>query len=372
MNLNIYNSLILAGVAQGLVFGAVVLSTKKYRHRATMFLGAMILCFSLSNLQYFLLDSGVLDWAQFTTWVFVPWGTLVTPLFLFFGLSFLYPDIKFSKRHYSFFLPFSLSMLWMGIIRIFVIFSWDDTFFDDTFDIFYAMNEMVGFTLNGAITVFLLMSVFEFEKDHSTFDGTTVKVGTKWFKITLFGLFAISILWMYITILNTIGPELPLSYYYPLWLAMSIMVYWLGHVGIYKYGIREERQRIRNHVIEQIAAPIAKPKSDRIFEVENLILSQKRYLDPNLTLDSLADELGMSKSHLSRIVNASWQTGFPEYINNLRTDEAKRYLNDPEFENYTLVAIGLEAGFASKTSFNTAFRKNTGMTPSEYRKSVRE
>jgi len=51
----------------------------------------------------------------------------------------------------------------------------------------------------------------------------------------------------------------------------------------------------------------------------------------------------------------------------LRVEEAKTYLIDNEFANYTLVAIGLEAGFNSKSAFNSSFKKITGKTPSQFK-----
>ncbi|UPT72306.1 MAG: helix-turn-helix domain-containing protein [Flavobacterium sp. JAD_PAG50586_2] len=70
-------------------------------------------------------------------------------------------------------------------------------------------------------------------------------------------------------------------------------------------------------------------------------------------------------------MNTELKTSFPDYINQLRIKEAQYYLKHPDFSNYTLVAIGLEAGFASKTTFNNTFKKVTGMTPSEYKNSSR-
>jgi AraC-like DNA-binding protein len=82
----------------------------------------------------------------------------------------------------------------------------------------------------------------------------------------------------------------------------------------------------------------------------------------------LSTELDLSRSHLSRIINSELKTTFSDYINLLRVNEAKKYLLQPDFSNYTLVAIGLEAGFNSKTTFNSAFKKFAGMTPSAFKK----
>ena len=149
---------------------------------------------------------------------------------------------------------------------------------------------------------------------------------------------------------------------------MSVMIYWLGHIGIYKFGILEERKQIRNYSIKNEAMQIReKPKNEHVAAMERLIVDGRLYLDANLTLDKVADELNISKGHLSRIINSEMGNGFPDYINALRVKEAKRYLTNPEFSNYTLVAIGLEAGFNSKTTFNHAFKKLTGLTPSEFK-----
>ena len=51
-------------------------------------------------------------------------------------------------------------------------------------------------------------------------------------------------------------------------------------------------------------------------------------------------------------------------------EEAKKYLTKPEFSNYTLLAIGLEAGFNSKSAFNASFKKITGLTPSQYKSKI--
>ena len=97
-------------------------------------------------------------------------------------------------------------------------------------------------------------------------------------------------------------------------------------------------------------------------------MDQKRYRDSDLTLDRIADELDLSNSYLSRIIKAELGVGFVDYVNTLRVEEAKLYLLKPEFSNYTLVSIGIEAGFNSKSAFYSSFKKITGQTPSDFKK----
>ncbi|MFA8436978.1 MAG: helix-turn-helix domain-containing protein, partial [Marinifilaceae bacterium] len=70
------------------------------------------------------------------------------------------------------------------------------------------------------------------------------------------------------------------------------------------------------------------------------------------------------------IINQGHGLNFNDYINQFRVEEFKRLLQDPQFSKETLLAVAFEAGFNSKTTFNTAFKKFTGMTPSEYRRSL--
>ena len=103
-------------------------------------------------------------------------------------------------------------------------------------------------------------------------------------------------------------------------------------------------------------------------ELEAMIEVEKVYLDPDLTLKKLAKQLKIHYNHLSRIINERFGVSFKNYINRLRIEEAKRRLADPSEKERNVTDIMYDAGFYSKSTFNTAFRKFTGMSPSQYRK----
>lgn len=110
----------------------------------------------------------------------------------------------------------------------------------------------------------------------------------------------------------------------------------------------------------------------KIFEnLESEIINSKLYLNPNLSLDYLSKHLNLSEGYLSQQVNSNSGMSFNDFINNLRIQNAKESLGNIEFDNYTIVSIGLESGFNSKSSFYTAFKKFTNKTPAQYKKDVR-
>lgn len=95
------------------------------------------------------------------------------------------------------------------------------------------------------------------------------------------------------------------------------------------------------------------------------------YKTPNLTLKVLADKLDVQTKHLSQIINEHYDTNFCEYINSLRIEDAKLQLANPKYTYKTILEIIYDTGFNSKSVFNTVFKKQTGITPSAYRKNCK-
>ncbi|GAB1857913.1 hypothetical protein MHTCC0001_27500 [Flavobacteriaceae bacterium MHTCC 0001] len=90
-----------------------------------------------------------------------------------------------------------------------------------------------------------------------------------------------------------------------------------------------------------------------------------------MSLHTLSKELNLSEGYISQTINRNIDSNFNDYINSLRINDSKTMLQDHQYNNYTIAAIGLEVGFNSKSSFYTAFKKFTGQTPTTYKKSVR-
>jgi|GEM_PF-926952 len=99
-----------------------------------------------------------------------------------------------------------------------------------------------------------------------------------------------------------------------------------------------------------------------------LMEKDKLYQEPELTLLDLATKLQLPSYQVSQAINLSLNKTFYDLINRYRVDEAKRLLLDARTANYTILSVGFEAGFNSKTTFNTVFKKITGLTPTDFRK----
>ena len=99
---------------------------------------------------------------------------------------------------------------------------------------------------------------------------------------------------------------------------------------------------------------------------------QQPYLRNKLTLNQLADEVQIPTLVLSQLLNESLDQNFFNFINGYRVAEVKKRLQNPKYQNLTILGIALDCGFSSKAAFNRIFKMNTGVTPSMYLKSLKE
>lgn len=99
-----------------------------------------------------------------------------------------------------------------------------------------------------------------------------------------------------------------------------------------------------------------------------LLKTDKPYLIPNLTLSDLAKKIDASEKTLSSFLNNFLGVSFYDLINKHRVKEAKEKLKSGELEKYSMSGIVSSCGFSSKSSFYRVFKKETGLTPLNYKK----
>ena len=112
-----------------------------------------------------------------------------------------------------------------------------------------------------------------------------------------------------------------------------------------------------------------KPSEEIIFwkdKIESIIIQQKLYQDPELSLTEVAKKLQTNASIISKTINQGFQMNFNDYINHHRIESVKKAFAQGKHKKNTLLGIAYDCGFNSKATFNRAFKKNTGLSPKEY------
>lgn len=103
-------------------------------------------------------------------------------------------------------------------------------------------------------------------------------------------------------------------------------------------------------------------------DIQQLFEEEKIYLNKDLSTTMLAKRLNINKNNLSKIVNKYLNKTFPELINAYRINEAIKLLTDSKTNNYKMEVISDMCGYNNRQVFHSAFKKETGLTPNDFRK----
>ncbi|RED50158.1 helix-turn-helix domain-containing protein [Seonamhaeicola aphaedonensis] len=373
---SIVNFLLIAGVVQGFGFNLVTVFIRKKFNKTILFLNLIILFISLNNLQRWLIEQGHISDLFVIQQLEVPWYILTIPMFYAFTTHFLKVENKVRGFIKLSLIIFTIELILRLCLISYVYHEVPDrdphiiktyTLAEDVFNLVY----MIYLFVNACVIIFRRHHLTEYilSFDDLNWMKWFIRLGT-----IVLGLWAVAL-----TITIFTGNE---DAYLFLRLGTSILLYWLGYQGFYRYSVVQDRILLRNSIeSDQVLISSSKiaydPKKEddyinerhkRDFEkIRSHIVDNKLYLDPLLSMESIASEMGMSKSYFSRLINTYSDFNFSDFINSLRVEQAKKFLSNDEFSEYTIVAIGLECGFNSKSTFYTAFKKFTSETPTAFR-----
>ena len=121
--------------------------------------------------------------------------------------------------------------------------------------------------------------------------------------------------------------------------------------------------------LKYAASSLSSDERKALFEAaQNSMVEHRHYLNPGLTLGQLANHIAATPRELSEAINSVGEQSFFEYVNRYRIEAAAQKLKSNKSE--TILQIALVVGFNSKSSFNNFFKKQMGLTPSQYRKTA--
>jgi len=378
----IFNTILITSVIYGFIFIAVLFFSRKKKGKPLLFLGLIVLFISLNNLQAWLIDLGFTCPIVYIKYLRIPWYFLCMPLFYVFLVHYL----KIQRKINSF-LNLTVGLFIFGIIaRILLIYYTQINNDIDPSIILKKFNsyEEIG-SFSYALIIFIY-PIFIFKNNRELLKFVMNYDDLVWIKhfLNMGGL--ILFFWLIAIVINFNGNKFsePIIYY-PLRLCTSVLIYWIGFKGLLRYRLMEDRIMLRESLkselrlntknLELVNASIEiinnnqTEKQHELFDkINTYILEQKKYLDPYMSLESLSEELNMSSGHLSSLINKYSNMHFSDYINDYRVNQVKKIIIDETYAHYTIVAIGLESGFNSKSTFYAAFKKFTNLSPTQFKK----
>ncbi|WP_323756524.1 helix-turn-helix transcriptional regulator [Roseivirga sp.] len=373
MNLNVIEILVFVSLIQGFLFSIVILTQNTFKVKANKYLA-----YSTFLLSYIgvieLLVAKDLDKEYYFIDYFgddIPWLLLFyIPMVVYFLKS---TKNKFanSKKLFLLTIPFFLFWVLYTIIDLqidFGLIDWEIV--NNNYRLVYDIEFYFSILFN---VVLCVLSYFIIKRSNISFDER------KWLKNIWFFIASLLLIWVINTFIpDDIYPFEHTDITYPVWLGVSIYVYWLIFRGLIQLKLSQDKSEIHSllsipeneKVVTQADDNSKNPSETKNLYFQNflaLMNKEKLYRNPELSRDIVAEKLNMSTGYLSQLISASTSSNFTSLINDYRIEDIKQMLLNPDFDKYSIVAIGLEAGFKSKSTFYSEFKKSTGYTPNQFK-----
>lgn len=198
--------------------------------------------------------------------------------------------------------------------------------------------------------------------------SSTENINLNWLRGFIFTIATVFVLVALFTFLRDfMGLEFQFNTDIIIYSILTIAITLLGY-----FGIRHQNIFIDNLIVEvdKIGSEYKNSSLKEEFAIKKyksllkLMQEQKPYLEPKLTLNDLSNLLDTSPNHLSQIINQYEQQNFNDFVNKYRIEEFIERAS--QNKGFSFLAHALDSGFNSKTTFNTAFKKQKGVTPSQF------
>ncbi len=370
-------NILIIGVFEGL-FLAALLFAKKKRTVSDAILASFFLLFALNIFLSYMEAYNRLNGFPYPKFIFT-----AAPLLLLHG-PFLWLYIKSLTDQYFRFKPIYLLTLLPFVAMIlqhsFYIYvlptdqriayiqseAFKNTFSYPFFLSLIALTPIFYFSIG-------LRLINRYKKKIEGYFSQTSGIDLKWMNLILRSWISLCIIinsFFIIDLFYTIAPFGLMQFFS--FVTAAIYIIFIGF-----YGLKQENVFLTNSINLNLAVAAehptdsySKPLKDEEKEFIQMLLKhmneQKPYLQPEITLRALSDELKVSSEFLSEIINNNLNKNFFDFINHYRIEEFKNQSKNEKNKHLNIIGLAFNCGFNSKATFNRVFKKSTGLTPSEY------
>ncbi|MGV3558887.1 helix-turn-helix domain-containing protein [Larkinella arboricola] len=297
----------------------------------------------------------------------------IGPLIYFYTRSLLDPGFRLGKREKRHFWPVIIDwgsklIGWIFIIGVFA----------GVFD--HTDNRKVGYLMDEyntyadiprwiSVTVYLLLTYRWLNRFQSENPPLTEphRVNMRWLRMFLKVFLGFQVIW-FIHLVPYIIPAtrnalLDAFGWYPIYIPIVVMIYWLG-----LWGYLHSRTPVLPEPARKVSATVL--ADELVRETSGGLIrameTDRLYLDPELSVEKVGRHLQVSPKTISAVLNQHLGKSFNTFVNEYRLEEVKQRLNDPVNANLTLTGIAFECGFNSQATFQRTFKQMTGVSPKEY------
>lgn len=364
MKFTLTNALILLIIFQSNVFTFYLITHPKGKKVSNLILAGFTLCLGLHFTNMLITSLPNLSTIPQVNPIF---GLLYSPLFYFYAQSLIYKNLDLKQLNFKIHLfanlpLFSYALYWIA----------DD--FQNRLNN-KPLNTWITIPVLIQMSVYLVLtyrSLLRYQQVLKNTQSSVQKINLAWLKyisvIMVMFVVATSIeYFVNIPLIQSFIVEL--IFVIILLMVMSFVYKGLRHPVVF-IGIAEEDEEVAFDTKGILNRENSIAQKDLEF-LKQYMTNHKPYLEPDLSLQQLAEALNLSPRYFSQLINQHLKQNFFEFINTYRVETAKALLVDPDNHHNRINEVMYEAGFNSKSTFNYVFKKVTGMTPTQYKQQAK-
>ncbi|OJJ15618.1 hypothetical protein BKI52_37680 [marine bacterium AO1-C] len=319
------------GLAQGLFLSFYLFTLKTGDKKSNIFLALFLLGLTLrigrSVLNYYI---PLQNWQSN---IGISGVLVAAPSLWFYGITLIEKNKIFTFKKYLHFIPFAIFIFFIPFVPR-----------GGNFESFWNYGIVVFILL-----FYLILSWSYLHKNRSLVSKRVLH----WYRNILIGA---TLIW-----LHYVGNMLDFTMYYirgPIFYTFLIYAFTYLFLNLHKFNL----QKYGSSNLDKNSSRVLFQQIKELFEVEQV------FLDDAITLNSISEKLNVKSREISQAINENKQQNFYEFVNHYRIERAETLLKDSTYKNEKIATIAYDSGFGNVTSFNVAFKKKTGLTPSSYRK----
>ena len=373
-SLNIASSYILLDIIAVfllLFFSAFLFSFKSEHSLRQRLLAAFLLALALSYMDGLFISLNLHYQINYHHIVYasMSFDFLVGPLLYLFILSTTNGEFKLKRVHILHAIPFLMHATFLLLARI--------THTENSAEPVFSRPDIVALTISSSSHLFIYLGFVIYEllkykrklKDNY---ASYSKHGLQWLTIISTGLLFASIMRLSNNLLWLFNPQFAYDFIFDLKLFAIMGVFVFSCTVVFKslkqpalleYSTAEKYRssRLSNELRAQI-----------LEKIKAYMTNEAPYLEPSFDLQSLSKGIDVQPHHISQVLNSDLQQNFFDFVNSYRINASQKMLGENAKPGKNITQIMYDVGFNSKSVFNTAFKKYTGLTPSQYRRNLRE